>query len=122
MGLNQSSQKERKMSGARGKALVQDLIKTKKVLMISKVYCPFCVKAKDALKNYKINPEDYEILEIEDRDDCSEIQDYMKQLTGARSVPRVFIGGKCIGGGDETMSAHRSGKLQGMLEEVGALC
>ena len=45
----------------------------------------------------------------------------MKQLTGGRSVPRVFIGGKCIGGGDETEGAHRSGKLQGMLESAGAL-
>ena len=39
---------------SKGKALVQELIKTKKVLMISKEYCPFCVKAKDALKNYKV--------------------------------------------------------------------
>ena len=45
----------------------------------------------------------------------------MKQLTGGRSVPRVFIGGKCIGGGDETMSAHKSGKMQKMLQEAGAL-
>ena len=49
------------------------------------------------------------------------VKDYMKQLTGGRSVPRVFIGGKCIGGGDETEGAHRSGKLQGMLESAGAL-
>ena len=35
-------------------------------------------------------------------------QAYMKQLTGASSVPRVFIGGSCIGGGDETSAAHRS--------------
>ena len=32
----------------------------------------------------------------------------MKQVTGASSVPRVFIGGQCIGGGDETSQAHRS--------------
>jgi glutaredoxin 3 len=45
----------------------------------------------------------------------------MKQLTGASSVPRVFIGGQCIGGGDETSAAHKSGKLEGMLQEAGAL-
>ena len=85
-------------------------------------------QAKAALNNYKINPEQFEWLEIEDREDCNEIQvpiiilainrivrlkeqllqAYMKQLTGASSVPRVFIGGSCIGGGDETSSAHRS--------------
>ena len=26
--------------------------------------------------------------------DCAEIQDYMLQLTGGRTVPRVFIKGK----------------------------
>ena len=36
----------------------------------------------------------------------------MKALTGARSVPRVFIDGKCIGGGDETMAAHRNNIIQ----------
>ena len=77
------------------------------------------------MNNYKINPDNFEWLEIEDREDCNEIQvltqmsdknsrkgaqmlqAYMKQLTGASSVPRVFIGGSCIGGGDETSGAHR---------------
>ena len=31
-------------------------------------------QAKAALKNYKINPENFEWLEIEDREDCNEIQ------------------------------------------------
>ena len=75
-------------------------------------------KAKAALNNYKINPENFEWLEIEDREDLKEIQAYMNQFT---SVPRVFIGGSCIGGGDELSAAHRSGKLEGMLKEAGAL-
>ena len=48
-------------------------------------------------------------------------QDYMKQITGGRSVPRVFIGGKFIGGGDEPMTAHKSGNLQKMLTDSGAI-
>lgn len=103
------------------KAAMDKKIKEKPVFIISKEYCPFCVKAKDALKGYKIKPECIEIMEIENDPNMSEIQDYMKQLTGGRSVPRVFIGGKCIGGGDETKSAHKSGKLQKMLQEAGAL-
>jgi len=109
------------MSGPSGKALVSGLIKEKKVLMVSKRSCPFCVKAKQALSNYKLNPEVYEILELEGRSDMSDIQNYMRELTGARSVPRVFIDGQCIGGGDETMTLHRSGKLGPMLENIGAL-
>ena len=48
-------------------------------------------------------------------------QDYLKSKTGARSVPRVFIGGKCLGGGDETAKAAADGSLKTMLKEVGAL-
>jgi len=104
-----------------GKELVASLIKSKKVLVISKSYCPFCVKAKDVLKQYKIDPSSMEIMEIENNPKCDEIQDYLKKLTGARSVPRVFIGGKCIGGGDETAALHRNGKLNQLLQGVGAL-
>ena len=54
-------------------------------------------------------------------DDGDAIQDYLKKITGARSVPRVFIGGKCIGGGSETRSLQDQGKLVPLLKEVGAL-
>ena len=77
--------------------------------------------AKQVLKKYNIPVENIEIQEIENEKDCNEIQDYMRQLTGGRSVQRVFIGGKCIRGVDETQAADQSGKLQGMLESAGAL-
>ena len=74
------------------------MIKSKALVVISKSYCPFCHKviiyfpicitiqtlvwcndmmtyqAKAALNNYKINPDNFEWLEIEDREDCNEIQ------------------------------------------------
>jgi len=96
-------------------------IAEKPVFIISKEYCPFCVKAKEALKNYKIKPECIEIMEIENNPHMDEIQDFMKQLTGGRSVPRVFIGGKFIGGGDETMAAHMAGKMEKLLTDAGAI-
>jgi len=100
---------------------INQKIKEKPVYIISKEYCPFCVKAKDALKGYNIKQECIEIMEIENNPNMNEIQDYMKQITGGRSVPRVFIGGKFIGGGDETMTAHKSGNLQKMLTDAGAI-
>ena len=103
------------------KELMDQKIANKKVFVISKSYCPFCVKAKKILQKYNIPADNIEIQEIENDKDCNEIQDYMRQLTGGRSVPRVFIGGKFIGGGDETEAAHKAGKLQGMLESAGAV-
>jgi glutaredoxin len=36
-------------------------------------------------------------------------------------VPRVFIGGKFIGGGNETAELHRKKKLGKMLQKIGAI-
>jgi len=36
-------------------------------------------------------------------------------------VPRVFIGEECIGGGSDVAALHKSGKLEGMLQTIGAL-
>lgn len=36
-------------------------------------------------------------------------------------VPRVFIGEACIGGGSDVEGLARSGKLEGMLQKIGAL-
>ena len=36
-------------------------------------------------------------LQLDQRDDGDEIQKVMGELTGATSVPRVFVGGKFIG-------------------------
>jgi glutaredoxin 3 len=62
-----------------------------------------------------------EVIEIEKRPDCSEIQAYLRELTGASSVPRVFIGGKCIGGGDDTEALDKTGQLQPLLQQSGAV-
>ena len=108
-----------KMSEVKEK--IDTLLQEKKIVVISKSYCPFCKKAKQVLAKYNIPKEHIAILEIENDSSCEEIQKYMQVLTGGRSVPRVFIGGKCIGGGDETMALHNNGKLEPMLKNVGAL-
>ena len=103
------------------KALMNKKIAENAVFVISKSYCPFCVKAKQALKKYNIPDDKLEWMDIENDPKMDEIQDYMKEITGGRSVPRVFIGGKFIGGGDETAAADKNGKLQGMLQAAGAI-
>ncbi|VDM56237.1 unnamed protein product [Angiostrongylus costaricensis] len=79
------------------------------------------LQAKAALEGQQIKPGAMEWVDIDGRPDCSEIQDYMKDLTGARSVPRVFINGKFFGGGDDTVAASKSGKLAQLLKEAQAI-
>lgn len=59
------------------------------------------------------------IMELDNRDDGNAIQDVLLDLTGARSVPRVFIDGEFIGGGDDTAALASSGKLAIMLKDKG---
>ncbi|CAD5208939.1 unnamed protein product [Bursaphelenchus xylophilus] len=103
------------------KAFVDGLISSKKVVIFSKTYCPFCTKAKDVFKSFKLQSGAVETVELENRPDCDQIQDYLKELTGARSVPRVFINGKFLGGGDDTVAAFKDGSLEVKLKEAGAL-
>ena len=50
-----------------------------------------------------------------------EIQDALLDLTGRRTVPNVFIGGKSIGGAEETAALLESGELRWLLVEAGIL-
>lgn len=48
----------------------------------------------------------------------NQIQDELQKITGARSVPRVFINGVFYGGGDETVKGVRNGDI---LKRIKAL-
>jgi glutaredoxin 3 len=98
--------------------MVDGKIKAKKVIMFSKSTCPFCSKAKAAFKKYLgdvLSEEDYEVMEIEKMAECSDIQDYLLKKTGGRSVPRVFINGNFIGGGDDVVAKDKTGELKQLL-------
>ena len=71
------------------KQLVDKMIAENKVMVFSKTYCPFCNMAKDALK--KAGLSNFTVLELEDRSDCSDIQDYLKSKTGSRTVSTIKL-------------------------------
>uniref|UniRef100_A0A914YJL6 Glutaredoxin-1 n=1 Tax=Panagrolaimus superbus TaxID=310955 RepID=A0A914YJL6_9BILA len=100
---------------------VDEKIGTHKVAVFSKSHCPFCHKAKAALESFKFKPNEFFWLEIEDRKDCREMQDYLLKVTGERTVPRVFINGRFYGGGTETEAAYLDGSLEKTLIAAGAL-
>ncbi|KAI1731192.1 glutaredoxin domain-containing protein [Ditylenchus destructor] len=103
------------------KKFVDNVIASNKVAVFSKSYCPFCHKAKAALTSCNLAKGALKFLEIESHPDMEQIMDYLNELTGERTVPRVFIGGKFLGGGDATEAAKKDGSLEKKLEEVGAL-
>ncbi|XP_053301233.1 glutaredoxin-1 [Pleuronectes platessa] len=100
---------------------VQTKIKGDKVVIFIKPTCSYCIMAKDVLVKYKFKPGHLECIDISDRSDMGSMQDYFLELTGERTVPRVFIGEECIGGGSDVAALHKNGKLEGMLQSIGAL-
>lgn len=80
-----------------------------------------------------------ELDDMNDDDRVEEIQNALQGITGGRfvcfllcwvstqlccfdrTVPRVFVGGKFIGGGDDTAKLEASGELKKLLEAAGAL-
>jgi glutaredoxin 3 len=103
------------------KEYVQKKITTHKVVVFSKTYCPYCIKAKKALGTI-LKPDQMEVIELDQisgSPTCIQIQDALNEATGGRSVPRVFIGGNFIGGGDDTAAKQANGELAQLLQAVG---
>ncbi|TRY95151.1 hypothetical protein DNTS_003856 [Danionella cerebrum] len=100
---------------------VKSQIKGDKVVVFMKPTCSYCILAKDVLSKYKFKSGRLELIDISGRGDMGSIQDYLQQITGARTVPRVFIGEECIGGGSDVDRLDHSGQLETMLQAIGSL-
>lgn len=64
---------------------------------------------------------DVATLHFKTKADGSALQAALHDWTGQRTVPNVFIGGKHVGGCDDTVRLHQEGKLVPMLTEAGAI-
>jgi len=98
------------VTGAISRALVEGIIKENRVVMFSKTFCPFCNKVKDRLKS-KFIPYHAVELNLGTETEMNNYQDLLKEMTGQRSVPNVFINGKHIGGCDDTLKLDDEGNL-----------
>ncbi|CDJ37810.1 glutaredoxin, putative [Eimeria tenella] len=92
---------------------VDSLVNGHKVTIFAKTHCPYCQAAIAALRS--LNVSDMHVEQIENNPHCNAIQDYLKEKTGARSVPRVFINGTFFGGGDDTVAGVKNGTLQKLI-------
>lgn len=80
------------------------------VTMYTKATCPYCVMAKNLLKQKGV----HEIKEI--RIDLDEAEkEKMIQITGLMTVPQIFIGTTHVGGFDNLSALNKDGKLDNLL-------
>ena len=94
---------------------IANIVKANRVAVFSKTYCPHCSATKSALSSAGVK------FHVEELDkwssaDATQAQDFFSQTTGARTVPRVFIDGKCIGGNSDFQATFvQTGKIKELL-------
>ncbi|EIM92414.1 glutaredoxin [Stereum hirsutum FP-91666 SS1] len=94
--------------------IIDDAINGHQVTIFSKTYCPYCKRAKGLFaQEYK--DAEVKILELDELEEGSAIQDALEKMTGQRSVPNIFINKKHVGGCDKVVSLHSQGKVSGLL-------
>lgn len=100
---------------------VNSNIQPGKVVVFIKPTCPYCRQTQELLSKFSFKPGALKFVDITAAGDTEKIQEYLQQLTGARTVPRVFIGKECIGGCTDLMNMHQHGELLMRLRQIGAL-
>ena len=82
----------------------------KKIVIYSKSYCPYCVKAKQLLKNKNID-----FTEIDITDNQTLVEELLLKSFGRKTVPQIFIDDFHVGGYDDLHALEVKGELDKML-------
>lgn len=80
-----------------------------KVVIYTKAWCPYCVRAKSLLKKLSV---DFEEVDVEK--EPSRLQEMMTR-SGRRTVPQIWIGDTHVGGCDDLYALQRAGDLESLL-------
>ncbi|KAL0640459.1 hypothetical protein Q9L58_000429 [Maublancomyces gigas] len=98
---------------------IAQILKRSPIVIFSKSYCPFSLRAKDLLlKQYKITPSPF-VVELDKYEHGVELQAALAKQTGRRTVPNIMISGKSLGGSDEMAALEVEGKLVERIQKMG---
>jgi glutaredoxin 3 len=96
-------------------AFVMENVTSHAVTCFTKAGCPHCANASRILREAGAHPHLVEVDTKLAHGDAEAVQHELLRMTGAGTVPRVFVGGRCIGGEDDTIRASQSGELKSAL-------
>ncbi len=81
-----------------------------RVEMYSKMFCPYCARAKRLLADKGVEVEEYDItLGGSKRDEM------LSRANGRHTVPQIFIGDRHVGGSDDLAALEAAGELDSLL-------
>ncbi|KAL7276753.1 Glutaredoxin [Rhizina undulata] len=104
------------MVSAAAKQKVQGIIDENPVAVFSKSYCPYCRASKETLNEFGAK---FYVLELDLIDDGTELQEALREISGQKTVPNIYINKKHIGGNSDLQA--RKSELKDLLTEAGAL-
>ena len=81
-----------------------------KVVIYSKTYCPFCVRAKNLMESKGVAFEEIMV------DSKPELFAELKKRSGMMTVPQIFIDDKLVGGYTELAALEEKGELDPLLK------
>uniref|UniRef100_A0A8B9PRI5 Glutaredoxin-2, mitochondrial n=1 Tax=Apteryx owenii TaxID=8824 RepID=A0A8B9PRI5_APTOW len=93
---------------------IQEIISDNCVVIFSKTTCFYCKMAKKLFEGMNVN---YTAVELDVNKNGSQFQDILEQMTGGRTVPRVFVNGTFVGGATDTQRLHEEGKLLPLVHQ-----
>ncbi|CAK0784836.1 hypothetical protein CVIRNUC_008041 [Coccomyxa viridis] len=102
-------------------AKLDQYIQKSPVVVFSWSRCPFCVKAKSALKSMDAN---FVAVELDQMPEGAAMRAELAKRTNRTSMPNIWVRQQSIGGcndGPGLLTLERSGKLRPMLQSAGAL-
>ncbi len=83
----------------------------KKVTVYTANSCPYCVRAKDLLQRRGIPFEEIKVA-WEDEEAWRQ----MYERSGLKTVPQIFVDGKCLGGFTDIAAMDQAGELLKAVE------
>ncbi|KAJ9091718.1 hypothetical protein QFC21_005701 [Naganishia friedmannii] len=87
--------------------LVHKEIEDNFIMVFSKSYCPHSAAAKKLFSELEPSLEDgknYRFIDLDQRDDGIDIQQYLAEKYGQKTVPQVFINKEFIGGNSDVQA------------------
>ncbi|KFQ19192.1 hypothetical protein N331_12301, partial [Merops nubicus] len=102
------------LSNAAAVNQIQEVISDNCVVIFSKTTCFYCKMAKKVFESMNVH---YTAVELDMNTNGSQFQDVLEQMTGGRTVPRVFVNGTFVGGAMDIQRLHEEGKLLPLVNQ-----
>lgn len=98
---------------------LNSILKKSPVIIFSKSYCPYSKKAKALLlEKYSIEPTPY-VVELDKHPLGPQLQAFLGEKTGRKTVPNILVNSVSIGGGDDIIELDSQKKLVPRIIDLG---